>query len=816
MASAVARAMSALALVLVATYYLLASIPFSYYHFLQFPHFWWLPLFIRIHPFVLAGALAGVLPRGRHVPEDLRPWIRYVAIAGATVILCMFGVAWRPAALSYELAAALTFVPLGLLIAANSLALAAGKGRPADSPERAATLRGVLSAGVLTGALASAVYLLLAIQRGAMLNLKPSELAAGSVASIFAHIGFFCFVSLVVISVRAIASRQGWPPSVERLAVAGFVAVILAVVIRRSLLTALVLDDVRAAAVAVAVAIAVVMSWMASVPNAPVSRDSGVRWSAIGLSALALVICVGLLPRMLLLADWGGSLQKVLVLSAWTALGVLVTAVPLSLGRRTVVGAALCIGMVAVAATTAAFAARARNTVVSVEEPTLDLGLAVDRYATFDTSLTVLLDVFRPMISDTQFYSTLRREGDATDDRSLPATPLRIVDRVEAHRAHRPNIFIIVIDSLRPDYLSAYNSVVPFTPAIGAFAKESIVMRRAFTQYAGTALSQPVIWAGGLIQRAMYVKPFAAVNNLERLVAANDYRRYISVDEILSVILEDWRGVTRLDAHLAHPDRRDQMFKFDLCSTLAELTDRLDRDPNAGPLFFYSQPQNLHIRVLAGDAYPQTGDRMRVGSTDFFRPAADTLSRIDACFGKLIDYLKTRGLYDDSIVVLTSDHGDSYGEAGRWAHAFYMAPETMRIPLILHVPEKYRQDRTWDPDGLALLTDVTPTLYDLLDYQPLTVSDLLGRTLMPRTGSRNPPRHEFTLIQSSYSRVFGLLDLGARWMYVADANHGREQLFDLSSDDPYPRPIGTAERLVYRKHLLDRIERLNEFYTHRQ
>ena len=41
------------------------------------------------------------------------------------------------------------------------------------------------------------------------------------------------------------------------------------------------------------------------------------------------------------------------------------------------------------------------------------------------------------------------------------------------------------------------------------------------------------------------------------------YRRYISVDEILSVILGDRSNIVRLDAHLAHPERKDEMFKFD-------------------------------------------------------------------------------------------------------------------------------------------------------------------------------------------------------------------------------------------------------------
>ena len=238
------------------------------------------------------------------------------------------------------------------------------------------------------------------------------------------------------------------------------------------------------------------------------------------------------------------------------------------------------------------------------------------------------------MVTDGEFFSMLRRVGDATDDRSLAPVSLRVAEGQDAPAAYRPHIFVIVVDSLRPDYLSPYNPKVTFTPAIDAFARESIVMRRAFTPYAGTALSQPALWAGGLIQRAMYVKPFAAVNNLERLLATNSYRRYISVDEILSVILEDWRDVVRLDSHLVHPERKDQMFKFDVCTTIEELQGRLDQDNFGQPVFFYSQPQSLHIRVLAGGEYPPSLDD-RSAPTQFFPPVVNALRRIDSCIGSL-------------------------------------------------------------------------------------------------------------------------------------------------------------------------------------
>src|SRR5258705_11154916 len=83
----VVRPMSAVALIAVATYYLLASIPFSYYHFLQFPHFAWMPVFIRFHPLLVAGGVAAPLPGVNGATPSLRRGVRYPACAGGAIAI---------------------------------------------------------------------------------------------------------------------------------------------------------------------------------------------------------------------------------------------------------------------------------------------------------------------------------------------------------------------------------------------------------------------------------------------------------------------------------------------------------------------------------------------------------------------------------------------------------------------------------------------------------------------------------------------------------------------------------------------------------
>jgi arylsulfatase A-like enzyme len=814
----VVRLAAAVTLLLVATYQLLASVPFSFYHFLQFPHFWWMPLFIRLHPAVMAVGVTGLLLTLRDLPSAYGPWVRSTGIAGFALVAWMAVTAWIPALQTYENASALCFGTLVLLGAVGAIDVLAHRDvRPRLAGS--APARPLVGSAALAGALAAAVYLLqhALTRRASLADMQPVEIVGTVAMSLAGHVALFALGAFSIVAVGAFSKWQGWNARVQRMAVLLCASVWLAVLLRRTVLTALTLSEWRAMALACTLGVAIVLYGEAVAARmARTALPSGApgiargRWPAAAVSLLMILVCSALLPRLLVLADWGFAIQKLLVFATWISSFILVRSLPEARSVRTAAAGGMA-ALVAVIATAGSAMAGGPERGDNAHGRQADVMLAIERYAAIDTSVMVLLDLARPVLSEREYFTVLRDTGDVTDNPSLPAVPLRVVDRVEPTTGYKPHIFMIVVDSLRPDYLGAYNPQVTFTPAITTFGRESLVMTRAFTPYTGTALSQPAIWAGGLIQRAMYIKPFSEVNNLERLILANGYRQYISMDEILRVVLGNRSRIKALDSHLTNPERKDQMFKFDLCSTVDELTSRLDRDAQStAPIFFYSQPQNLHIRVIAEDRFPRY-EALRSGGADFFKPAALALQRVDTCFGRLIDHLKARQLYDDSIVVLTSDHGDHYGESGRWGHAFYMTPETLRVPLIVHLPERLRREYQVNSDAVALLTDITPTLYTLLGYQPLPHA-LLGRSLVTGAGTAAAAPRETMLVQSSYSRVYGLLDGTAKWLYVGNANEAKEQFFEFGGDSTDVKSLDRAERPLYRKALLEALARLNAHY----
>jgi hypothetical protein len=804
---AIARVLSGAAVLLVATYYLLASIPFSFYHFLQFPHFWWMPLFIRTHPLVMAAGMGGLLLTMRGLPRANGARLRILTLAGTSITTWMAVTAWVPVLQTYENAAFLSFAAVALLGAAGFETLQAAPTHAPDGEQTTSSVRHAVVAAVL----ASALFLALSHDPNAGGAGHPLEATAVALVSLLGHLALFVAIVAALRSIRTLGRALGWTPETTSLALRLCAGLIFGAILYRTVFTALTMSPLRSAATAGVLGVSFTLfaqSLLVGVVRPGVSGRLSRPW-LLPLGLLLLTpVTAALLPRMLVLADWGFALQKLLVLTTW---GLCFSAVRAWPGWRPRAAAAVVILTAAAPlATGVRIDARAGWT-----EPAagLDLPLAIERHAMTDTSMMVLLDLARPLATDGEYFSQLRQLGDRVDDPALRPVPLRLVADAAKAAAAPPHIFIVVVDSLRPDYLGAYNPRVDFTPNITAFARESVVMRRAFTSYTGTALSQPSLWAGGLIQRAMYVKPFSAVNNLERLLAANNYRQYVSVDAILSTILSDRSRIRALDTHLTHPDREDQMFRFDLCSSVDELGERLRQDAAATePIFFYTQPQNLHIRVIAPEG------KNKIQSTEveggFFKPARDALKHVDACFGRLIDTLRNRGVYENSIVVLTSDHGDAYGEGGRWGHAFYMTPETLRIPIVMRLPTAVGERFAVHDNEVVVLTDVVPTLYKLLGYEPAVGSSLLGRSFVSRPGEpwAGADRRQL-LVQSSYSRIFGLLDGEARWLYTANANEAREQFYDLTVDAVQPRSLPARDRVTFRKALADAMRQVGEHYA---
>jgi hypothetical protein len=423
-----------------------------------------------------------------------------------------------------------------------------------------------------------------------------------------------------------------------------------------------------------------------------------------------------------------------------------------------------------------------------------------------DASFQVAQLIPRPAIRDddrTGLFPFLIKNSLIADPISPPA--IKLARSLSATPGPKPNIYIIVVDCMRRDYVSAYNPRVTFTPHIAAFAREGFVFQHAYTNYGGTALSEPAIWAGAMIPSKHYVYPFSEMNALEQLTNVDGYQRLYTRDQILMRLLMPAATDTQLNVF------HKQFFGLDLRDAVREINSQAPGS-NSAPLFVYSQPQNLHPITL--HEISRSGQKVSGSYPGFNDRYADELSKVDEAFGEFVDNLKARGEFDNSIVILTADHGEWLGEYGRWGHGQSLLPPVIEVPLIVHLPASLAQGHYVNTAQNVFLTDITPSLYYLLGHRDLRRNEFFGRPLFTQTEEEQKDYHQrYHLLMSSYAAVFAILDEDKQMLYVADAVDGNQSLYDIAEDHyGLDNLIDKASQRQFEELTRDSVRRLNAFY----
>jgi arylsulfatase A-like enzyme len=363
---------------------------------------------------------------------------------------------------------------------------------------------------------------------------------------------------------------------------------------------------------------------------------------------------------------------------------------------------------------------------------------------------------------------------------------------------------------MRPDYLGAYNPRVTFTPNLDAFARDSVVLHQVYSQYAGTSLSEPAIWSGAMMLHAHYPQPFSRLNSLDRMLHADDYRIVISVDEVLSALLPADDAVTKLDTELKLWNH------LELGSTLRQARDVLDATRGTTqPVFLYTQPKNVH--QFARNDVPSPTSQHWQGPEGMNSRISYEVNWVDKCLGEFFDYLKQRGMYDNSIIIVTSDHGDATGEFGRNSHSTSIWPEIMRVPLIIHLPPKMRERLVYDDTRTSTLTDIAPTLYYLLGHRPIAHNPLYGRPLFLETREElESYQPQDLLLASDVRAVYGILTADRRYFYTTYDSPAKSYLFDLTTDPNAEHNILTpALKQRYDEEIIEHLQRIGDYYGYK-
>ncbi len=334
-------------------------------------------------------------------------------------------------------------------------------------------------------------------------------------------------------------------------------------------------------------------------------------------------------------------------------------------------------------------------------------------------------------------------------------------------------------------------------------------MRRAYTNYAGTSLAEPSIWSGALLLHSHYAQPFQKVDSLEKLARTDSYRMVLSYDAVLSELIAPSDDLVKFDAN------KKSWGEIEISATMRQLEDVLDhRSPDAAPVFFYTQAMNVHAH--AANDLPKRTSQNWTPRDGFDNRIAYAVHQVDESLGAFAAYLRSKNLYDNSILIVTADHGEATRELGRTSHSTIIYPEVMRVPLIIHLPSAMRARYVYDENRISTLIDIAPSLYYLLGHRPITPNPLAGRPIFVENAEEFQlyPRPDLFLASDSLA-AYGILSDDGRWMYTTYDSPSRSMLFDLAQDPKAQNNVlSPALKKQYEARILEYLQLISKFYGH--
>ena len=257
------------------------------------------------------------------------------------------------------------------------------------------------------------------------------------------------------------------------------------------------------------------------------------------------------------------------------------------------------------------------------------------------------------------------------------------------------HLILIVLESVRGDAIGKTVDGVPVTPVLNALAREGTLVREAYSHVGFTTASLKSLFSGRL-------DPAAGDPSLFRDLNANGYRIGVfsgqpeSFGDIAEVVGMKESADAFVDAETLKDERASAFAaKGSLLIDGKKLLREIDRSFGARqawaqPVFLYVNFQEAHFpyhhpemkRLLPGEPIARSDisaeNRERVARTYWNAVAYD-----DWLVGQLLERLKRLGVYEDSLVVVTADHGESLFDDDFLGHGHVINRQQTHIPLIL-------------------------------------------------------------------------------------------------------------------------------------
>lgn len=362
-------------------------------------------------------------------------------------------------------------------------------------------------------------------------------------------------------------------------------------------------------------------------------------------------------------------------------------------------------------------------------------------------------------------------------------------------------VLLITIDAWRTDMINRSVGGRPVTPTLDKLAESGTVFTRNYAACTSSHLSLLSLFSG--------VLPAAAASR------RSENGRIDLITEILQASGIETRSCFPQAVHTVR--NRDAVFTQHELG-FAHTTGHAFDDPEDSAIIrallptgggrFFSYCHLMRPHKPYGDA-PES---FHSGDSPFEKYAADVRAA-DASVAAIVGAFEEKGLLAKTLVIISSDHGEEFGEHGGSAHGSRLFDETARVPMVAFGPGVERAIHK----GITSLVDLAPTLSHLFLDQDIHRNQYAGRSLLPILGGlddKGRPDRAFGEILPTLSFASDSLAMvvEGKWKLLLDQSTNRSYLFDLQSDpgekqnvyDDHPVIASRLAGLIHARRKKDR------------
>ena len=368
-------------------------------------------------------------------------------------------------------------------------------------------------------------------------------------------------------------------------------------------------------------------------------------------------------------------------------------------------------------------------------------------------------------------------------------------------KGERFNLLLITIDTLRADRVSCYNSSYVKTPNIDGLAKKGILFTRCFAHNSLTLPSHANILLGttplfhGIHDNVNFVVKDEFLTLAEHLKGYG----YSTGAFVSSTTLDSRYGLEQGFDVYDDEFKPKGSLKFERAERRADSVINNAQDwlgQQKSPWFLWVHLFDPHFPYEPPDPFRIPYDK---------NPYEGEVAYVDFILGKLFDFLTKSGSYENTLIVFTSDHGESLGQHGEKTHGILAYNSIIWIPLILYIPGvqsgKINQNTSH--------VDIFPTVCDYLNVDKPDF--LQGISTLPAIKGEKLPQRKiyFESLMPYYSLgsapLRGYIENNIKFFDTPIP-----ELYDLDKDFEENENLAETKNLAeYRRHLEDIIGNLS-------